>query len=133
MLRDGYYNYSDDPHDSECWRVAGENVYFVRANGEERRSSTTLGTLSNGDYVPSQWLPPGVTHNPALGPAVNPTPGPNDDVEAARRWITKQAAVLIPKIICDLTPMAPEDVRNVYPQPSRIDRAIAERVLELLS
>jgi len=98
MLRDGYYNYSDDPHDSECWRVAGENVYFVRANGEERRSSTTLGTLSNGDYVPSQWLPPGVTHNPATAPPGHPKPGPNDVVDAARCWITKHAAVLLATI-----------------------------------
>jgi len=129
MLRDGYYNNREAPEDVECWRVAGENVYFVKEDGTERRSTTLLATLATDAYVPSTWLPPGVTHNPAITEiataAVN--------VEAARRWVTKQAAALIPQIICDLTPMAPEDVRRVYPTASRLDRAIAERVLELLS
>lgn len=53
--------------------------------------------------------------------------------DEARRFVTLKALQLVNQIVLAFTPDAPEAVRTVYPSPSALDRAIAARVVQLLT
>lgn len=75
-IRDGYYTSPLALDEPPVWRVNASGVYTVWADGSEKplgesAASSVRIAIRRGEAVPSLWLPPGVTHNPAADPATS--------------------------------------------------------------
>jgi hypothetical protein len=153
LLKDGYYNIAGNLGDPGCFELRRGKVWHIARNGECRICSIPLAHFEDTDiYGVSQWLPPGVTFNPAwAGKSYvqllkehasskegelrikDENPIKDEIQDEAAHFVNMKAIKIVTAIVNEFTPFCGENVRVVYPRPSMLDRAIAERVLEILT